>query len=141
MILGGAAVKANNTLTFDYYLDSQKILKKYLTRFTEPMFLEMAEKRRALLKESSEQADSYDSAFEKAVNEATHINDFCEQIAQSRFYDHLKVEKHVFMKSQQMYSMDPAKRATYEEQMATIVAAQRSKAPSEMTREQVLEAI
>lgn len=45
------------------------------------------------------------------------------------------------MVSSQNYLMDPAKRATYEEEMAAIVAEERTRPISEMTREQVMEAV
>jgi len=91
------------------------------------MFEAQAEKRRALLKAAEGQANDFDSAFEKAVRESTHLNECCEKVAQSIFYEHIKVDKQVFMNSSQTYLMDPVKRATYEEEMALIVAAERTK--------------
>lgn len=80
-VLGTPSVKANELLTFDYFLDSQKILRKYLTRFTAPMFEEQAEKRRKLLKESDGKANDFDSAFETAIRESTHLHETCEKVA------------------------------------------------------------
>lgn len=97
--LGKPAIKADQTLTFDYYLDSQKIIRKYLTRFMEPMIVEQATKRRALLKTHEGAENDYNNAFEKAVAESTHLNESCEHFANSIFYEHVKVEREVFVKT------------------------------------------
>lgn len=53
----------------------------------------------------------------------------------------MKVERECFEKSQQLYSMDPVKRAQYEEEIAKICAELRTNDVKKMTKETIIDAV
>lgn len=117
--LGKPEIKSNKNLTFEYYLASQSIIQKYLVQFKEDALAEQSVVRRELRTKHNED-DLYDSAFEKSVRETANFEETCLNIACQQFYEQVKVDQQQFFTSHQTYSMDPTKRAIFEEAMAKI---------------------
>jgi len=107
--LGAPALKADNTMTFQFYLDTQIIVQQYLTVFMEAKLEEFGNARRELKK--THDPTEYDSAFDKSLKDSAQYEDTCRQMAHSSLYESIKIDRECFEKSHQQYSMDPIKRA------------------------------
>ena len=94
-------------MTWDYYLESQKIIMKYFTKFTHAGLTERATARRQLY---SEDEKAFNNKFKDAIMETANFESMCRLNCCQIFYEHVSVPKEVFDKSQQVYSMDQTKR-------------------------------
>jgi len=73
--LGEPEVKADNTMTFQFYLDTQIIVQQYLTIFMEDKLEEFGKARRELKK--THDPTEYDSAFDKSIKDTAQYEDVC----------------------------------------------------------------
>ena len=62
-------------------------------------------------------------------------------MAHQIFYEELNIKRDCFEMSHQAYSMDPVKRAEFEEQMAKVVAEYRKRETKDMTKAEILTAV
>lgn len=100
-------------LPYDFFLDSQMIVLKYVTQQMQPVLDKHMAERRALMATTS--ADKYDTATRQSMTEDAMYWDLCKKNADRVFYSHLSIQPSPFMKSGETYLMDPNKRTEYEE--------------------------
>ena len=80
-------------MTFDYFLETSKIVTKYVILQTKDGLLEHAVKRRQAIKEGN------DELFQKLVLNTANWEQLTLQLIQGNLYQALKVPKQVFEKS------------------------------------------
>lgn len=99
--LGKPQIKSDQTLTFDFFLETACIVTKYVTRFTNEKMAEMAKTRRVYAKNED------NVQWSKIVSE--HVN--WEQMVQARvmeiLYEALDIKKPVYEKTNKIYMMEP----------------------------------
>ena len=122
-------------MTFDYFLDTSKIVIKYTFLQTKDGLDEHAIKRRAAIAANNEEE------FQKLVLKTANWEQLTNTLIQANLYQFLKVPKQVFEKSQQVYLMEPAKRTIYEEEIQALRDAQRNRTAVELTREQCIDSV
>lgn len=133
--LGNPQYKQDGTMTFDYFLETSKIVTKYVILQTKDGLLEHAVKRRQAIKEGN------DELFQKLVLNTANWEQLTLQLIQGNLYQALKVPKQVFEKSAQTYLMEPSKRTIYEEELQSLRDNLRGRTPQELTREQVIDSV
>lgn len=101
-------------MTFDFFLNTSKIVVKYVYLQTKAGLEEHQKKRREAIKKGD------DEAFNKLVLETANWEQLCHQLIQANLYQFLKVPKPVFEKSMQTYMMEPDKRTIYEEEILNV---------------------
>lgn len=109
--LGAPQYKQDGTMTFDYFLETSKIVVKYTYMQTKDGLSEHATKRRAAIAAGNEEE------FQKLVLNTANWEQLTNTLIQANLYQSLKVPKQVFEKSAQVYLMEPAKRTIYEEEI------------------------
>ena len=109
--LGEAQYKQDGTMTFDYFLETSKIVVKYTFLQTKEGLEEHQKKRRQAIKDKDEEQ------FQKLVLETANWEQLTNTLIQANLYQSLKVPKQVFEKSAQVYLMEPKKRTIYEEEI------------------------
>jgi len=122
-------------MTFDYFLETSKIITKYVIKQTAAGLEEHAVKRRAAIRDNNEEE------FQKLVLNTANWEQLTQTLIQANLYQALKVPKQVFEKSQQVYLMEPNKRTVYEEELQSLRESMRTRQPQELTREQCLDAV
>ena len=100
-VLGKPQFKQDGTMTFDFFLETSKIVVKYTYQQTKDGLEEHAVKRRAAIKAGNEEE------FQKLVLATANWEQLTNTLIQANLYQHLKVPKQVFEKSTQVYLMDP----------------------------------
>lgn len=133
--LGKPEYKQDGTMTFDFFLESSKLIIKYCFNFTKEGLEKHAKERRTAVKEKDIEK------CQKLILETANWEQLATSVIQANTYQHLKVPKPVFEKSLQMYMMDPEKRAVYEDEIAKLRDQLRDRKPTELTREQCIESI
>ena len=131
--LGNPEYKQDGTMTFDFFLQTSKIVIKYVYNQTKDGLEEHAVKRREAIKNNNEEE------FQKLVLATANWEQLTHTLIQANLYQALKVPKQVFEKSAQVYLMDPAKRTIYEEESQALRDELRNRTPAELTREQCLD--
>lgn len=131
--LGNPEYKKDGTMTFDFFLETSKIVIKYVYNQTKDGLEEHAKKRREAIKNNNEEE------FQKLVLATANWEQLTHTLIQANLYQALKVPKQVFEKSAQVYLMDPAKRTIYEEESQALRDELRNRTPAELTREQCLD--
>jgi hypothetical protein len=134
-VLGEPQYKQDGTMTFDYFLETNKIITKYVIKQTAEGLAEHAVKRRAAIKANNEEE------FQKLVLNTANWEQLTQTLIQANLYQALKVPKQVFEKSQQVYLMEPQKRTVFEEELQSLRESMRTRQPQELTREQCLDAV
>lgn len=134
-LLGKPEKKSDGTLTFNFFLESSKLVTKYTLRQTKDGLAEHAVKRRESLKDNDEQK------FQELILEVSNWEQLTHSLIQSNLYQFLKVPKDVFEKTLKTYLMDPQKRTVYEEEMQNLRDEVRSRPPRELTRDEALNAV
>jgi hypothetical protein len=109
--LGKPEYKQDGTMTFDYFLESSKLIIRYCYNFTKEGLAKHAVERRAAVKEKDIEK------VQKLILETANWEQLSTSVIQANLYQHVKVPKPVFEKSLQVYMMDPEKRAIYEEEI------------------------
>jgi len=109
--LGEAQYKQDGTMTFDYFLNTSKLVIKYTYLQTKDGLEAHSVKRRQAIKDKDEEA------FQKLVLETANWEQLTNTLIQANLYQALKVPKQVFEKSAQVYLMEPSKRTIYEEEI------------------------
>lgn len=122
-------------MTFDYFLETSKIVVKYTYMQTKDGLEIHATKRREAIKNKDEEA------FQKLVLETANWEQLTNTLIQANLYQALKVPKQVFEKSAQVYLMEPAKRTVYEEEISDLRDNLRDRQPRELTRDEVLSSV
>lgn len=133
--LGEAQYKQDGTMTFDFFLETSKLVIKYTYLQTREGLEAHAVKRRESIKNKDEEA------FQKLVLETANWEQLTNTLIQANLYQALKVPKQVFEKSAQVYLMEPAKRTIYEEEIQVLRENLRDRSPKELTREEVLSSV
>ena len=109
--LGEPEYKKDGTMTFDFFLETNKIITKYVIQQTRAGLAEHAVKRRAAIAAGNEEE------FQKLVMATANWEQLTQTLIQANLYQALKVPKQVFEKSAQVYLMEPSKRTIYEEEL------------------------
>ena len=109
--LGQPAYKQDGTLTYQYFLDSMKIVVRYTSLQTQDGLAAHQVERRAAIKDKDEEK------YQKLIMKTANWEQLTATLIQANLYQALKVPKPVFEKSMQAYLMDPAKRTIYEDEM------------------------
>lgn len=135
VFLGEPQYKKDGTMTFDFFLETSKLITKYVIKHTQSGLEDFAKQRRECIKNGDE--DKFNDLILRTANWET----LSHQIVQAHLYQTLKVPKTVFEKSVQLYLMEPSKRATYEEELQLIRDKLRTREPRELTRDEVLESV
>ena len=133
--LGEAQYKQDGTMTFDYFLETSKLVVKYTFLQTKDGLEEHQKKRRQAIKDKDEEM------FQKLVLETANWEQLTNTLIQANLYQALKVPKQVFEKSAQVYLMEPKKRTIYEEEVQSLRETLRDKKPRELTRDEVLSSV
>jgi len=133
--MGKPEYKQDGTMTFDFFLESSKLIIRYTYDFTKEGLAKHAVDRRAAVKEKDLEK------CQKLILETANWEQLATQIIQANLYQHLKVPKPVFEKSMQIYMMDPDKRAIYEDEIQKLRETLRDRKPVELTREQCIESV
>ena len=133
--LGAPQYKQDGTMTFDFFLETSKLVIKYVYNQTKDGLEEHAKKRREAIKNENEEE------FQKLVLATANWEQLTHTLIQANLYQALKVPKQVFEKSAQVYLMDPSKRTIYEEESQALRDRLRGRTPVELTREQCLDAV
>lgn len=133
--LGEPQYKQDGTMTFDYFLDTSKIVVRYTYQQTKDGLAEHAIKRREAIKNNDEEA------FQKLILATANWEQLTNTLIQANLYQSLKVPKPVFEKSMQTYLMDPQKRAIYEEELSNLRNELRDRKPRELTREECISSV
>lgn len=133
--LGEAQYKQDGTMTFDYFLETSKLVIKYTYLQTKDGLDAHQIKRREAIKNKDEEA------FQKLVLETANWEQLTNTLIQANLYQALKVPKQVFEKSAQVYLMEPAKRTIYEEEIQALRESLRDRTPRELTREEVISSV
>jgi len=133
--LGEPQYKSDGTMTFDFFLDTSKIVVMYTHKQTKDGLAEHAVKRREAIKNNDEEA------FQKLILQTANWEQLTNTLIQANLYQHLKVPKPVFEKSMQTYLMDPEKRAVYEQELTNLRNCLRDRAPRELTREECINSV
>jgi len=134
-LLGEPQYKQDGTMTFDYFLETSKIVAKYTFNQTKDGLAEHAVKRRAAIAAGNE------DEFQKLVLATANWEQLTNTLIQANLYQALKVPKQVFEKSAQVYLMEPNKRTIYEEEIESLRQQLRGRETQELTREQCLDSI
>ena len=122
-------------MTFDYFLETSKLVIKYTYLQTKDGLDAHQIKRREAIKNKDEEA------FQKLVLETANWEQLTNTLIQANLYQALKVPKQVFEKSAQVYLMEPAKRTIYEEEIQALRESLRDRTPRELTREEVISSV
>lgn len=122
-------------MTFDYFLETSKIVIKYTILQTREGLQEHQETRRKAI------ADQDEELFQKLVLKTANWEQLTNTLIQANLYQTLKVPKNVFEKSAQTYLMDPQKRTIYEEEIQALRDSMRTRTPKELTKEEVLSSV
>ena len=133
--LGEAQYKQDGTMTFDFFLQTSKLVIKYTYLQTKDGLEAHSVKRRQAIKDKDEEA------FQKLVLETANWEQLTNTLIQANLYQALKVPKQVFEKSAQVYLMEPSKRTIYEEEIQALREGLRDRKPKELTREEVLSSV
>jgi len=134
-LLGEPQYKKDGTMTFDYFLETSKVVIKYTHEQTAEGLAEHAIKRRAAIAAGNEEE------FQKLVLATANWEQLTNTLIQANLYQALKVPKQVFEKSAQVYLMDPSKRTVYEEEIQALRDSLRERTIVELTREQVMDSV
>lgn len=134
-LLGEPQYKQDGTMTFDYFLETSKIVVKYTYMQTKDGLAEHATKRRAAIAAGNEEE------FQKLVLNTANWEQLTNTLIQANLYQALKVPKQVFEKSAQVYLMEPAKRTIYEEEIQNLRETLRNRTATELTREQCIDSV
>jgi len=134
-VLGEPQYKQDGTMTFDFFLETSKLVVKYTHMQTAEGLAEHAIKRRAAIAAGSE------DEFQKLVLQTANWEQLTNTLIQANLYQSLKVPKQVFEKSAQVYLMEPAKRTIYEEEIQALRDSLRARAVQELTRDQVIDSV
>jgi len=113
-LLGEPQYKQDGTMTFDYFLETSKIVVKHTYNQTKDGLDEHAVARRAAIAEGKEEL------FQQLVLKTANWEQLTNTLIQANLYQSLKVPKQVFEKSAQVYLMEPAKRTIYEEEIQAL---------------------
>ena len=133
--LGEPQYKQDGTMTFQYFLETSKIVVKYTFLQTKQGLEEHAVARREAIRNGNEEE------FQKLVLKTANWEQLTNTLIQANLYQFLKVPKQVFEKSSQVYLMEPSKRTLYEEEIQNLRDELRGRTPVELTREQVLDSV
>ena len=98
-------------MTFQYFLDSMKIVVRYTSLQTQDGLAAHQVERRAAIKDKDEEK------YQKLIMKTANWEQLTATLIQANLYQAMKVPKPVFEKSMQAYLMDPAKRTIYEDEM------------------------
>ena len=134
-VIGEPQYKQDGTMTFDYFLETSKIVVKYTYNQTKDGLAEHAIKRREAIRNGNE------DEFQKLVLATANWEQLTNTLIQANLYQALKVPKAVFEKSAQVYLMEPAKRTIYEEEIQALRDSLRNRTPVDLTREQCLDSV
>ena len=133
--LGEPEYKKDGTMTFDFFLETNKIITKYVIQQTRAGLAEHAVKRRAAIAAGNEEE------FQKLVMATANWEQLTQTLIQANLYQALKVPKQVFEKSAQVYLMEPSKRTIYEEELQSLRDSMRSTTARELTREETIDSV
>mgnify|MGYP000970976152 CR=1 FL=1 len=134
-LLGEPQYKQDGTMTFDYFLETSKIVVKYTHLQTAEGLAQHSVARRAAIAANNEEE------FQKLVLATANWEQLTNTLIQANLYQALKVPKQVFEKSAQVYLMEPQKRTIYEEEIQNLRDSLRNRTAVELTREQCIDAV
>lgn len=133
--LGKPQVKSDDTMTFDYFLETSKIVFKYTMMQCQEGLKELAAQRRDAIKNNDDQK------FNQMILETSNWEQMTHSLIQAQLYQAVKVKKTTFEKSMRTYLLDPQKRSVYEEEIAAVREANRTDLPRELTRDEVISSV
>lgn len=135
---GKAQFKADQTLTFDFFLNTKCLSIEYSALRQRDTFEAMKHERREKLKElaGAENKEEYLLLLIKKVA----MQHMTENLFDATIYQHLKVPEKTYQKTMANYLMQADKRKQYEEDTEKAREKNAKKEFKEMTREEVLKA-
>lgn len=135
MALGAPQYKQDGTMTFDYFLDTMKIVIEFTILHTREGMEKHNIERRAAIAAGNEEL------YQKLILKTANWEQLTSQLVQANLYQQLKVPKPVFEKSMQVYMMEPEKRTVYEEEIQKLRDSLRTRKPQQLTREQCISSV
>lgn len=134
-VLGEPQYKSDGTMTFDYFLNTSKIVIKYTINQTKAgLEAHQVERRKAI-------ASGDEEKFQSLILKTANWEQLTNTLIQANLYQSLKVPKQVFEKSAQVYLMEPSKRTIYEEEIQALKDSLRTREPKELSREDVIKSV
>lgn len=127
-------IKSDKTMTFDYFLDTGRLIWKYAELKMRDGMKEYAVKRRQALKDKDDK--EYNTIVMDSSNWEQQVNGRTAQILYTKF----KVSQENYALSLRFYMLDPTKRAMIEEETLKIRESVREHEAKELTREETLKA-
>eukprot|EP00351_Strombidinopsis_sp_SopsisLIS2011_P003583 CAMPEP_0116876172 /NCGR_PEP_ID=MMETSP0463-20121206/8182_1 /TAXON_ID=181622 /ORGANISM="Strombidinopsis sp, Strain SopsisLIS2011" /LENGTH=404 /DNA_ID=CAMNT_0004522647 /DNA_START=425 /DNA_END=1639 /DNA_ORIENTATION=- len=127
-------IKSDKTMTFDYFLDTGRLIWKYSELKMREGMKEYAAKRRQALKDKNDK--EYNTIVMDSANWEQQVNGRTAQLLYTQF----KVTQENYGLSLRQYMLDPTKRAMIEEETLKVKESVRENVPKELTREETLKA-
>jgi len=127
-------IKSDKTMTFDYFLETNKLIWKYSELKMREGMKEYVAKRRAALKEKKDK--EYTTIVMDSAQWEQQVNGTTAQI----LYSALKVTRENYELSLRFYMLDPTKRAMIEEETNKVKESVREHEPKELNKEELLKA-
>ena len=122
-------------MTFDYFLDTMKIVIEFTILHTREGMEKHNTERRAAIAAGNEEL------YQKLILKTANWEQLTSQLVQANLYQQLKVPKPVFEKSMQVYMMEPEKRTIYEEEIQKLRDSLRTRTQQKLTRDQCISSV
>lgn len=135
LAFGQPQIKQDGSMTFNYFLQTSKLIAKYVAKHTAGGLESYATQRRAALTAGNQ--DEFHRLSLETINWEQRVN----EILEATLYQALQVHKDIVDHSSQMYMMEPSKRTIYEEEMQALKDSMRTRTPRELTREQIVDCV
>ena len=140
---GKPQFKSDQTMTFDYFLNTKLHSLENSVQYMQERFIEMTKERRVLLKQL--EANKDDKHLKEEYNlmliKRVAMQTISERSFDASMYQDLKVDEKIYLKSLQMYMMDPEKRKLIEESTEALREKYRKAVPKEMDKDKVYECV
>lgn len=139
-ILGKPAIKNDGTMTFDYFLETSKIIEKYVSEFLVSIRHEYNEKRRKITADSLVDGEiAMDLGRDDMIREHFAFENDVKLRCVFAVYGHVGVPEEVYLRTNAAYLMaDPKKKGLFESEIEKVQLQYRKKPVQELTREQIL---
>lgn len=132
--LDSPQIKSDKTMTFDYFLETNKLIWKYSELKMRDGMKEYIAKRRSALKEKNDK--EYTTVVMDSAQWEQQVNGTTAQI----LYSALKVSRESYELSLRFYMLDPTKRAMIEEETNKVKESVREHEAKVLTKEEILKA-
>lgn len=128
-------------MTFDYFLETSKIIEKYISEFLVSIRHEYTEKRRKVTSDSLVDGEiAKDLGRDDLIREHFAFENDAKLRCVFAVYGHVGVPEEVYLRTNAAYLMgDPKKKGLFESEIEKVQLQYRKNKIRELTREQVLE--